>query len=386
MKTSPVKKLFYFGTLCLLLFEAANVYFIMPMPGSQRMESLGMAYFLYQWRWLFRGVFGAGIVLGLLPAFRASRLLPVAGLAACAYVAYQANFEMAAEKMFLQPHTLRMANRTANKVKPDKLVLGIERNGEAAAYPIQYLGYHHQVLDTVGGEPVMVTYCTVCRSGRVFSPVVNGRREQFRLVGMDHFNAMFEDAGTKTWWRQATGEAVAGPLKGAQLPEWPTTQTSLRAWLKLHPDSRIMQADRLFADEYKGMASYDIGLKRGKLTTTDTLSWNDKSWVVGILVNKTAAKAYDWNRLKKERIIHDVVGKQPVLIALAKDNKSFFAFLRPDASAVFSQKNDSLHLGEKTWNLLGLAANPAYANLPRINAYQEFWHSWRTFHPGTERY
>jgi hypothetical protein len=165
-----MKKLFYLGILGLILFEVANVYLIMPMPGSQRMESLGPAYFLYQWRWLFRGVFGAGIVLGLLPAFRASRLLPLAGIAACAYVVYQANFEMAAEKMFLQPHTLRMANRAVNKVKPEKLVLGIERNGEARAYPIQFLGYHHQVLDTVGGEPVMVTYCTVCRTGRVFSP------------------------------------------------------------------------------------------------------------------------------------------------------------------------------------------------------------------------
>ena len=296
------------------------------------------------------------------------------------------NFKMQADKMFYQPSQLVMAPKEKNKVELERLVMGVSLNGISKAYPIQFLGYHHQVIDSLGGEKIMVTYCTVCRTGRIYRPVVDNKFETFRLVGMDHFNAMFEDETTKTWWRQATGEAVAGPLKGAQLPEWPTTQTSLRTWLKLHPDSRIMQADRLFADEYKGMASYDIGLKRGKLTTTDTLSWNDKSWVVGIVVNRTAAKSYDWNRLKKERIIHDVVGKQPVLIALAKDNKSFFAFLRPDASAVFSLKNDSLHLGEKTWNLLGVAANPADGNLRRINAYQEFWHSWRTFHPDTERY
>jgi hypothetical protein len=45
--------------------------------------------------------------------------------------------------------------------------MGIVINGESAAYPIQYLGYHHQVRDTVGGESVLVTYCTVCRTGRV---------------------------------------------------------------------------------------------------------------------------------------------------------------------------------------------------------------------------
>lgn len=59
----------------------------------------------------------------------------------------------------------------------------------------------------------MVTYCTVCRTGRVYSPMVNGKLETFRLVGMDHFNAMFEDASTKSWWRQSNGDCIAGPLK-----------------------------------------------------------------------------------------------------------------------------------------------------------------------------
>jgi hypothetical protein len=38
------------------------------------------------------------------------------------------------------------------------LVLAIERNGEAAAYPIRQLAYHHVVQDTVGGVPLVVTY------------------------------------------------------------------------------------------------------------------------------------------------------------------------------------------------------------------------------------
>lgn len=38
------------------------------------------------------------------------------------------------------------------------LVLGVERNGEAAAYPIRQLAYHHLVQDTVGRVPIVVTY------------------------------------------------------------------------------------------------------------------------------------------------------------------------------------------------------------------------------------
>lgn len=38
------------------------------------------------------------------------------------------------------------------------MVLAIENNGEAAAYPVLQLAYHHVVHDVVGGIPVVVTY------------------------------------------------------------------------------------------------------------------------------------------------------------------------------------------------------------------------------------
>src|SRR5205814_3665155 len=70
--------------------------------------------------------------------------------------------------------------------------------------------------DVCSSDLVMVSFCTVCRTGRVFDPVVDGRIERFRLVGMDHFNAMFEDVRTRSWWRQATGEAMVGPMRSEE--------------------------------------------------------------------------------------------------------------------------------------------------------------------------
>lgn len=379
-----MRKLFYLGLLGFLLFEAANVYFIMPMPGSQRMDSLDLAYFLHHWRWAFRAVFIAMMAAGAAPAFRRSRWLAVAGLLAAAGVAWMCNFDMAADRMFLQPRTLRMADAASNQVGLDKLVVGVALNGEARAYPIQFIGYHHQVRDTVGGQPVMVTYCTVCRTGRVFLPKVEGQAETFRLVGMDHFNAMLEDARTGSWWRQATGEAVAGPLRGQILPEIASTQASLGEWLRLHPNSRVMQPDTVFSEEYDAMKTYDTGKGRGKLTGTDSLSWQDKSWVVGVELGN-ASKAFDWNRLKQERILYDRVGDQPVLVALAADTVSFVVFERPDTTTVFTLENDTLRSGAGAWNLLGQSARPGVADLKKAQAYQEFWHSWNTFHPHTTR-
>ena len=59
-----MKKIFYLGFFGLLLFEIFNFYLIMPMPGSQQMNSIDTAYFLYKWRWIFRGFFAVALLIG----------------------------------------------------------------------------------------------------------------------------------------------------------------------------------------------------------------------------------------------------------------------------------------------------------------------------------
>ncbi|QRR00282.1 DUF3179 domain-containing (seleno)protein [Dyadobacter sandarakinus] len=380
-----MKPLFYIGIIAIILYEIAKVYFIMPMPGSQRVNSIDLAYFLHTWRWVFRIVFWAMIIIGAAAVFRSgtkwvAAVLLVLGLG----ITYAANYEMAADTMFYQPGEVVMQNAASNKVAAERMVIVTVVNGEAKAYPIQYIGYHHQVRDTLGGKAVMVTYCTVCRSGRVFEPVVNGKPEFFRLVGMDHFNAMFEDETTGSWWRQANGEAIAGKLKGQLLPELASTQTSLGQWLALHPASKIMQPDPTYQAKYDSMSRYETGRGQSHLTLTDTLSWKDKSWIVGIQT-KDGARAFDWNRLKKERSINATVGSTPVALVLAADDKSFFAFERSRQYAV-SLRKDTIFYQNEAYNLLGKPLSGNTGALKQINAYQEFWHSWRTFHPGTLRY
>lgn len=380
-----MKRLFWFGWLGLLLFEIANVYFIMPMPGSQQMNSISLAYFLYKWRWFFRGFFGLMIVVGLLRTkwHRRRKWLLAVPLLALAVIIYMANFKMAADAMFRQPHQLVLARASDNKVDSNRLIIGVSINGEAKAYPIQYMGYHHHIQDSVGGKPILVTYCTVCRTGRVFEPIVNGKHEKFRLVGMDHFNAMIEDGTTKSWWRQVTGEAIAGKLKGQQLPEIYCMQTSLAEWLRLHPNSLIMQADPAFTDSYSKTTKYEDGTSRDELTGTDSLSWNRKSWVVGVKVDD-ARKAYDWNQLKEKRIIQDKIGNTPMAVVITSDNRSFFAFERPDDKADFSVAGDVITYGDHHFSIDGKGIDTAFSLKP-LRAYQEFWHSWQTFNPRTIR-
>jgi hypothetical protein len=381
-----MKKLFWFGWIGLLLLEVANVYFIMPMPGSQRMNSLDAAYFLHKWRWVFRGLFAVMIIVGLVKAhwhrkWKWALILPLLLLMG---VIYMTNFSMAADAMFKQPKQFVLATATENKVDSNRLVIGVNINGEAKAYPIRFLGYHHQVQDVVGGKPILVTYCTVCRTGRVYEPIINGKHETFRLVGMDHFNAMLEDATTKSWWQQATGKAVAGKLKGEQLPEVLSSQTSLAHWVQLHPDTKIMQADSTFITSYDTTLKYESGKSKRKLTGTDSLSWKDKSWVIGVKCGNDR-KAYDWNQLKQDRIINDKMGNTAIAVVLAPGDRGFFAFEMPAPGVELSMVNDTLLLNNKHFRIDGTGIDTSYS-LKQLPAYQEFWHSWRTFQPDTKKY
>src|SRR5436190_9820988 len=111
-----MKKVFWLGLIGLLVFEVLNVYFIMPMPGSQEMNSLDGAYFLNKWRWVFRILFGIMIVIGLFKSAWKRKWLLVIPIVIVGAVVFMANFEMAADHMFYQPNKLLLATAAENKV------------------------------------------------------------------------------------------------------------------------------------------------------------------------------------------------------------------------------------------------------------------------------
>lgn len=384
---------FIFAFAILAGIEILRVYFIMPFPGSQQAETVDIAYFLHQNVNLLRFI---GLLMLAYPViyyfkFGTLRAKIAIGIFLLIYagVFYLFNFRFLAEKMFYQPTHKVFAASADNNVPLTALVIGVNVDGQAKAYPIEIIGYHHQVRDTIGATPVMITYCTVCRTGRVYSPLIDGKDATFRLVGMDHFNAMFEDAATGSWWRQVSGEAVTGPLKGQTLREIPAQQMSLANWIQENPETRIMQPDSTFREQYERLALYDEGKSKGPLTRPDTVPWGEKSWIVGVQIGMHA-RAYAWNDLLKKRILHDTLAGTPIVLALDSDSASFHVWKRDSlqfAHAAPQALLTDLQTGS-VWNGAGqCTAGPLNGKrLAVVQAYQEFWHSWRTFHPGSTRY
>jgi hypothetical protein len=386
-----------FGLFFLFAIEILRVYFIMPFPGSQQSETIEFAYFLNRNIFWLRLLGWISILIPSVYFLIHAQGLKKIGLIGIfllyGAIFYLFNFKFLADKMFYPPRHKSLSNSNSNKVDTNQLIIGASINGQSAAYPIEIIGYHHQVLDTIGGEPVLITYCTVCRTGRVFSPMINGKYEHFRLVGMDHFNAMFEDESTGTWWRQVTGEAIAGPLKGKILKELPSAQMRLGAWIRDHPGTRILQPDTIFKNQYASLQGYDSGTLKSSLEKRDSISWRFKSWVIGLTTNGLS-KAYDWNQLVSTKFINDSIGRIPVVVLLESDALTFHAWNRvcKDQVLVFERNKAHEEIVDlnthSIWNWSGVCVEGTLKGsvLSPVQCYQEFWHSWNKFHPNSTKY
>ena len=402
MATLPLARYYRYMFLPgLLLFLAPmllRTYLLSPFPGSQMLDALDTVYFLEK---IMLPAQILGIILMIGPIINVflhgSRLKRVATVFLCVFlvgVYFMTNFKMSAEKFFQEPKEKRFATVAENKVELDRYVIGVVNNGEAKAYPVQFIAYHHKVQDSVGGMPVLVTYCSMCHTGRVFDPVVDGTYQQFRLVGARQYNAVIEDESTGTWWYQATGEAAAGPKTGSRLKEIPYEQIALSAWIEAHPNTLIMQADPAFTAMYQQFEEYEFMRELEPDSTTGVVpKWDISNWVVGVDLGN-AAKAFEWNDLTKVRVVNDAVGTTPVVVALEKDSLSYHVWNRAVDGATLEFRLDSAGHGlrdaatSSLWNWRGEAVEGSYQGkrLAPVQGHQEYWHSWKTFHPKTEQW
>lgn len=130
----------------------------------------------------------------------------------------------------------------------DDPVLGVRIDGEAVAYPIRIISGQQgweMVIDTVGGVEIQATYCPLCASGIVYRTQVDGDDLTFRNSGAiwKRDMVMF-DVETGSLWSQVAGEAIHGPMEGAELALVDAPMVSWGTWRDRHPDTQAMEIPR----------------------------------------------------------------------------------------------------------------------------------------------
>ncbi|MBI1390618.1 MAG: DUF3179 domain-containing protein [bacterium] len=130
------------------------------------------------------------------------------------------------------------------------LVVGVTIDGEARAYPIGILDWHEAINDTLGGVPIVVTHCPLCRSSLVFRRDVGGHVREFGISGLLYqSNVLLYDRQTdpkeESLWSQALMKAVCGPAaqESLELEVVDSTLTTFADWKQLHPDSTVLSLE-----------------------------------------------------------------------------------------------------------------------------------------------
>jgi thiol:disulfide interchange protein len=148
--------------LLALALVAVPMWLIRPFA-PQTPEGIAVAYAMRRWAPLATVAAVAAALLLTAALWRNarwwSRALVVLAFVPLLGAAWQSRQNIFETKLFAPLTETRSAPATeAAWVEENDRVLAIALNGDAAAYPVRQVSYHHIVHDVVGGVPVAVTY------------------------------------------------------------------------------------------------------------------------------------------------------------------------------------------------------------------------------------
>ena len=275
-------------------------------------------------------------------------------------------------------------------VSDSDVVIGLEINGDARAYPLFILVWHEIVNDKVGETPVAVTYCPLCYTNQVFERIIDGNEVEFGTSGkLYQSNLLMYDRWTESYWSQGLGMAVTGELSGMQLKKIPFDVITWGDWKKLHPETLVLTTDTGHLRSYATDPYGDYYTDPRIIFPVDNMDdrMHPKEIILG-LHEDGIYKAYKQNDVELHNIINDNIGETSLmLVSLFSQNSRAFdrnlggeilEFEYVDGKIIDSKT-------ESVWSYDGLAISGSLEGnqLTRISMEPGFWFSWVAFHPGT---
>ena len=137
----------------------------------------------------------------------------------------------------------------ATWLQPQEPVIAVVERGEARAYPLQILLWHEIANDTIGGRPIVVTFCPLCNTSLVFDRRVEGRELTFGTTGLLRLSDLVMwDRQTHSWWQQALGEGIVGAFTGTRLERIDSQILSFEEFTRAYPQGLVLSREAANAE------------------------------------------------------------------------------------------------------------------------------------------
>lgn len=233
----------------------------------------------------------------------------------------------------------------------DELVVGLAIGREARAYPLAILVWHELVNDSLGGQPVLVSYCPLCGTALVFDRRVAGSVRRFGVSGLLYRSALLlYDRETESLWSQISAGAVTGASRGQRLRLLRARVTTLGAWRKAQPATSVLTRETGHRRPY-GSTPYEGYASSERLLFPVPLDrrYHPKTPTLGLRVPGGAARAYPADELRRAGGgVREHFAGHPVAVSFDPDAVEF----RVEAP-------------------------------PEIEVIEAYWFAWAAFHPET---
>lgn len=262
-------------------------------------------------------------------------------------------------------------------ITDDVEVFVVEINGDARAYPLDWIIQPHIAGDEIGGEKVALTYCSLSHLGMAVTPELEGRELDLRVMTQLKNNLVMYDTHTdrpiqQIWARFEDGEE--------RMREWPTRVMSFGAFRRLYPDGLVYHKpaynpwDRLTRWMMYTVVGYQHAMDAPVFPTIEEFDERlpNKSYVYGMRVGAAKA-AFTLDYIKRNGgIVNTEVGGTPIALVYFEEYEYVDAFERViDGREVVVSEIDPYGV-------------TPHGRLPRaVMASEVFWVIWSTFYPDT---
>jgi len=273
-------------------------------------------------------------------------------------------------------------------------LLVFEVNEQTLTLLLKQMAQDHVAQGELDGEAWAFFFCACCHMGGSVNPIVNGQHLHFRVTGIYNSMSILNDFETNSFWENATGECMEGPLQGTHLESQPAQYMKVSQVLEMNPEALVATRKFSLADRFSdatgnqrmlGSEGFIPPPFRISMTKADErlpeLDLGLGVWMDG------HASYYSMKTLREnDNVIVDTLGQRHLIVYIDPVSGAPAAHL--SKSAVKGWKDDALVLesGERIINGYVLDADGEKHPISRPAQQFARWYSFSYLHPGCDIY